>query len=173
MTSISIRMAVLLICCGTAYSQAASQTQAPDGPPMNGIQTPKGPIFYGILRSNGGPTPKLTPEQNAIQVIKNLMSFPSPLQNGSVQLHRMGDHAAGYILQVLQTRPPLTDAEKQTVLDMLHMAYERPAAIASARQPTATLALLQQIDGSTQDFSLKLRVADTKDFVLAHAGAVQ
>lgn len=165
MMSISIHAAVLLMCCGTAYSQATSQTQAPDGQSMNGM-TPKGPIFYGSLRSNA-PTPKLTPEQTAIREIKHLMSFPSPLQYGAVQLHRMGDHAAGYILQVLQTRPPLTDAEKQTVLDILHMAYERPAAIASARQPTATLALLQQIESSTQDFSLKLRVADTKDFVSA------
>jgi hypothetical protein len=81
----------------------------------------------------------------------------------------MGDHAAVYILQILQTRPPLSDAETQTVLDMLHRSFERPAAIvrSSDRQPTSTLGFLQQLDASTQDFSLKLRIVDTRQFVLA------
>src|ERR1700676_3244042 len=108
----------------------------------------------------------MTSEQYHLLIIKHIMSSPTPI--GSVQLERMGDQAAVYINQVLQNRPPLTPVEQSTVVDMLHRAFQMPAAISPQGRGTAvTVALLDKIAGSTQDFSLRLRIVDTKDFVLA------
>ena len=125
-----------------------------------------------------GPVPGPTPQRNMsseefnIKVIKHLLTYSTPLQNGNVQLHRMGDRAAGYILKILESRAPLSSAEEQIAVDIVHKAYEKPTVIvpASDRLSTsATLALLQNINDSTQDFSLKLRIADARQFILKAA----
>jgi hypothetical protein len=116
----------------------------------------------------------MTPEQFNLKVIEYLLTFTSPLQNGNVQVHRMGDRAAGYILKILESRPPLNAAEQQTALDIVQKAYEKPAVIINAadrRSTAATANLLQVISDSTQDFSVKLRIADIKQSVLATASA--
>jgi hypothetical protein len=129
-----------------------------------------------VLGHAPGPPPQrhMTPEEFNIKVIKYLLTFTSPLQNGNVQVHRMGDRAAGYILKILESRPPLNAAEQQTALDIVQKAYEKPAVIlngADRRSTAATSNLLQVISDSTQDFNVKLRIADIKQSVLATAAA--
>ena len=120
------------------------------------------------------PNRHMTSEEFNIKVIEYLLTFHSPLQNGNVQVHRMGDRAAGYILTILKSRAPLNAAEQQTALDIVEKAYEKPAVIINAadrRSTVATESLLQVISDSTQDFSIKLRIADIKQSVLATAAA--
>src|SRR5579862_7479798 len=112
----------------------------------------------------------MTSEDFNLKVIKYLLTFPSPLKNGSVQVHRMGDRAPAYILTILKSRAPLNAAEQETALDIIQKAYEKPAVIINAadrRSTVATSNLLQVISDSTQDFSVKLRIADIKQSVLA------
>ncbi len=122
-------------------------------------------IYYSGDRPPARVKP-MTSEQYQLVIIEHIMSSPTPI--GSVQLARMGDSAAVYVNQVLQNRPSLTPREQSIVVDMLHRAFETPAAISpQGRGTAATIALLEKIAGSTQDFSLRLRIADTKDFVSA------
>jgi hypothetical protein len=110
----------------------------------------------------------MTPEEFRVSTIEYLMAGPSPLKKGSVQLHRMGDHAATYILQVLQTRGNrISDAERHTVLDMIRKAYERPAAIASVanRGTLSSMILLQRLEASTDDATVKQRVPQVRKFI--------
>src|SRR5690242_10438567 len=125
-----------------------------------------------VLGRPPGPPPQrhMTPEEFNMKVIRYLLTFTSPLQNGNVQVHRMGDRAAGYILTILESRPPLNAAEQQTALDIVQKAYEKPAVItnvADRRSTAATSNLLQLISDSTQDFNIRLRIADIKQSVLA------
>jgi hypothetical protein len=135
-------------------------------------------VFCQVSVPGHAPVPSpqrhMTPEEFNIKVITYLLTFTSPLQNGNVQVHRMGDRAAGYILKILESRPPLNAAEQQTALDIVQKAYEKPAAIinrADRRSTTATSNLLQVISDSTQDFNVKLRIADLKQSVLAITAA--
>jgi hypothetical protein len=100
------------------------------------------------------------------------MEHSSPLTVGNAQLHRLGDQAAVDIMRVLGEKT-LTEAQMPTVLDMLHKAFERPAAIVnhSNRAPRATSFLLQVLDTSAQDQSIKQRIAETKAFVAVAAAS--
>ena len=118
----------------------------------------------------------MTPEEFNIKVIEYLLTLRSPLQNGNVQVHRMGDRAAGYILTILKSRGPLNAAEQQTALDIIQKAYEKPAVVTNAadrRSTVATENLLQIISDSTQDFSVKLRIADVRQAILATASTAR
>jgi hypothetical protein len=146
---------------GSAYGQAPSNTGAPA-------------VYDGIMsKPNGGPHAKISPEDFRLLTIKHLMQSPSPLQVGNAQLHRLGDQAAVDIMKVLGTGTP-SEAQVPTILDMLRKAYERPAAILkpSDRQPKAVLFLLQALDSATQNQSIKLNIAQTKEFIATAAGAV-
>lgn len=128
----------------------------------------------GLVARPPLPSHTMTSEEFNVKVIKYLLTFPSPLQNGSVQLHRMGDRAAGYMLTILKSRPPLNSAEQQTALDIVKKAYEKPAAIINLTDRTstaATMSLLQEISETSQDFAVKLRIADIKQSVLDTASA--
>lgn len=125
---------------------------------------------------NGPPRPayqkSVTPDNFNLKVIGYLLTFPSPLKNGNVQVHRMGDRAAGYILKILASRGPLNAGEQQTALDVVQKAYERPIAIINSldrTSTTATMNLLQTISDTSQDFAVQLRIADIKQSVLATA----
>src|ERR1700733_10465334 len=92
-------------------------------------------------RPPGAPPQRhMTPEQFNLKVIEYLLTFASPLQNGNVQVHRMGDRAAGYILKILESRPPLNAAEQQTALDIVQKAYEKPAVIINTADRRSTTA---------------------------------
>jgi len=115
-----------------------------------------------------------TADEYSRDVVKYLLAFPSPLQDGNVQLHRLGDRAAGYILEILKTRNPLTDAEMRTALDIVHKAYEKPRSImgeANRKSTTATVTSLQDIGAATQDPAIRSRALDEQIFVMTIAAA--
>lgn len=145
----STLIAGLLVVCATANGQ-------------------NGDIFANRINGPGptAPVGRYTSEQYRLVEIKHILS--SPNQIGSVQLARMGDRAAVYISEILQSRAPLSPTEQYRVVDMLHRAFEKPAAISpSGRQTVATMALLKKIEDPTSDFSLRLRIADARALVLA------
>jgi len=128
-------------------------------------QTPAGIINPGPRNE---PRPHHSPEELTTARIRNMVSSPVPLTTWRVPLlARMGDAAAARIQSILKTRGPLSPTEQQNVVQMLHKAFERPAAItqASNRQPEASLALLQQLADSTTDFAFRLQIEDTKQFI--------
>lgn len=103
------------------------------------------------------------------QMIANLMASPKPINSLNVpRLHRMGDGAAARVLQILKTRGPLSASEQHNVVQIVHKSFEKPSAImtpANRTMPVASLALLDQVSAGTQDFALKLEIADAKQFV--------
>jgi hypothetical protein len=76
----------------------------------------------------------------------------------------MGDGAAVSIIRVLGTRPPLTDAETITALEIIQKAYERPEVIFNDadRGTGATLFLLQYLNSLTQDEGIKDQISATR-----------
>jgi hypothetical protein len=141
---------LLVLSSGIAYCQSGkAQTTNPS---------------LGLTGPSAGP---VTPEEYRLQTVKWLLTLPSPLKNGMVQLHRMGDEASADLLRILASRPPLTDAEERTALDIIRISFEHPHSILKPenRQPNAVLTLLQQLDAGTQNFTLKLLIADTKQAI--------
>src|SRR6266852_8265875 len=79
------------------------------------------------LHALGGQfVPPTTPQEHRVLLVKWLMSFSSPLENGIVQLHRMGDEAAANAAKIMSSRPPLTEAEQLTLLDIVRISFEHP-----------------------------------------------
>jgi|GEM_PF-4934552 len=118
--------------------------------------------------------PLLSGRDLTIEMIKRMMASNKPLTLNSPRLKRMGDQAASDVLTIMAGRGPLNAAEQQRVLEILHMAYERPTAIVNTllRNPQNTLTLLQRLSESTSDFSLKLRIVDTQEFVIHQVAQV-
>ena len=100
---------------------------------------------------------------NMIRSQKSLATLDIPL------LRRMGDGAAAEVLSIMKTRGPLSPREQQNVVQIVHKAFERPAAItkvANRTSPQASLELLDRISSATLDFGFKLQIADTRQFVI-------
>lgn len=86
-------------------------------------------------------------------------------------LRRMGDGAASEVLALTKDRGPLTAVQQANAVAIVRKAFEKPSVITkeSNRTPTSSLALLDQIASSSTDFALKLKVADTRQLILAAA----
>ena len=99
-------------------------------------------------------------EEWRLYLVKRLMSMPSPVTNGAVQLHGMGDEAAVDVIKVLSERPTLTLAEIQATLDIIAMAFERPGAILNTVnvEPHVALFLLQHLGTMTNDSEITQRL---------------
>ena len=112
-----------------------------------------------------------SPEEWRLKLVTRLMTLPSPLHNGAVQLHGMGDEAAVDVIKALASEPSLTVAEQQTVLDIVHMSFEQTASIVELvhRQPLATLFLLQYLGSVASDATTKQRVTEELVFVRSTA----
>ncbi|MBN9663531.1 MAG: hypothetical protein J0H49_35360 [Acidobacteria bacterium] len=140
-----------------------------------GIYSQTAPSMYEgtMAKPNGGPHAALSAGEFRLLTIKHLMQQPSPLAVGNAQLHRLGDQAAADIIKVIGGGR-LADAQMPTVIDMLHKAYERPAAILnpSDRKPTASLFLLNVLESTTQSDSIKARIGDLRQF-LQTAGEIK
>lgn len=120
------------------------------------------------------PPQVLSAQQLTTERIRHMISSKVPLETFTVPLlFRMGDGAAREAIQILKTRGPLIPTEQQNVVQMMHKAFEMPAAIMhiSDRTPTSTLALLGQLSVSTQDPGLQSQIADVQQFVLAATAA--
>jgi hypothetical protein len=80
----------------------------------------------------------------------------------------MGDEAAVDVLKVLSAKPSLTPAELESVLDIIHMAFE-PAAISEPvnQKPLAAVFLLEYRNSTTTDATIRQRITEETTFVQA------
>lgn len=132
----------LLVGFGSAYPQQIPKTPFPvDNSPISG-------------------------EQWRLKLVEYLISLPSPVSFGAVQLHGMGDEAAADIVKLLGERPTRTSAELQSALDVIHMAFEQPASIIEPahRKPMAALFLMQHL-ASSSDETVKERITKERKFL--------
>ena len=117
------------------------------------------------------PAPKLhlTGEEWRFHLVERLLSLPSPVHNGVVQLRGMGDEAAIDITKILDAKGSLTIAELNAALDIIHMSFERPKSIIEPthRKPLAALFLLQRFNVMTNDPTVKQRITEAFAFLNA------
>ncbi|HLH00260.1 MAG TPA: hypothetical protein VKX49_28395 [Bryobacteraceae bacterium] len=128
-----------MMLCGLASAQAPTYLRQP-------FPTDNGP---------------LTGEEWRLKLVERLMSFPSPVTNGAVQLWGMGDEAAVDVMKVLSTEPSPSSTEMQASLDLIHLAFEHPESIISPvnRKPRAALFVMKHFGAATDDPALKERIA--------------
>ena len=100
------------------------------------------------------PPQEILPRFDSVQeearylAVKDFMRYPRPLSPvGDFTLWAMGDEIAYYFNLILERRPPLSTEETLRLLDMVHTAFRRPAAIRLCpdRNPEKSLALLETI----------------------------
>lgn len=139
---------VLVLVSGFAYSQAASG--------------------FEVKGTKQGPPPS-TPSQYRLSLVRWYMTFDSPMKGGDARLSGMGDEAAADVLTILSTSPPLTAAQTQTALDIVHKAFADPGAILAGtnRKPVAALALLQKFQATATDQLVKERIATETNYLNA------
>jgi hypothetical protein len=115
----------------------------------------------------------LSGEEWRLKLIERLMSLPSPVTEGAVQLYGMGDEAAVDVLKVLSTKPAPTAGEIEAALDIVHMAFEHPESIISDvnQKPQAASFLLQYFDSRTNDGNVKQRIKGVSTRLQAAAAA--
>jgi hypothetical protein len=79
----------------------------------------------------------------------------------------MGDGAAAVISKIIGDKS-LSTAEVERILAIIRTSFGRPAALTnvSDREPRATLVLLDHLDASTGDASLRARIVGERQFVL-------
>ena len=132
-------------------------------------------MAYGQQPELGMPTTNSTvsrpasPAEWRLQVVSRLISLPSPVATGASQLHAMGDEAAADIVKLLGNKKTLSAPEIYSILDVVHMAFEKPQAIAEAadHKPQAGLFLMQYLATTTNDAVVKGRIAAETTFLAA------
>jgi hypothetical protein len=102
----------------------------------------------------------LSGEEWRLQLVEQLISLPSPVTNGAVQLWGMGDEAAVDVLKVLSSKSALTPDSTASILDVVHMAFQHPESIISPvnQKPQAASFLLQHLRASESDTRVKERI---------------
>ena len=130
-------------------------------------------ILALILASGIAHGQTLTAQQEAAEIKHMIASSAPPTAQQAPLLQRMGDAAARQITELLRGRAPLSATEQRNVVDMVHMAFEAPAAIMrpADRKPPSSLALLQRIGADLRDPGLQSRLIQTQQFVAAASTA--
>ncbi|HEX5431726.1 MAG TPA: hypothetical protein VFW83_07155 [Bryobacteraceae bacterium] len=120
-----------------------------------------------------GPHRGLSAREYTIEALKNIMTSPAPLPPIVPRIRAVGNGLAREILGIMATREPLSTTEQGKVLAMIHQAFEEPKAILAPQNRTTqyTFKLLERFDSTTTDFSTRLRITDTRDFVFAQMDA--
>jgi hypothetical protein len=145
----SINRKLVLIACGCGLSLMA-QTFS-NGP---------GPVKHKAV----------TQDDVKLREIETIFRLGLPLKIGAIQLHRMGDEAAVFLIKMLgsmQSATGLTDTQKRTILVMLNTAFEHPNAINNRSNvaPNATSFLLNMLEETTQDDpELKTQISQLRVF---------
>ena len=110
----------------------------------------------------------LSAQELTTERIKNLIRSEQPLDSMTIPLlARMGDGAAAEIQKAVAAMGTLNARQQANIVVMIHKAFENVGAITQPanRTPQRSEALLDQIASGTQDFSLRLKIADTRQFV--------
>jgi hypothetical protein len=114
-------------------------------------QTPDGTSFtWKHKGENTAASAQITADDVKFALVSNILAAGSPVSEGSVQLHGMGDEAAVILLKILGSKPgsvKWTDEETKTILEILKIAFEHPKSILSRSdvKPRATTLLLRMI----------------------------
>jgi hypothetical protein len=123
----------------------------------------------GMTRSEGIPTDNrpLSGEEWRLSLVAHLMTFPSPVTNGAIQLVGMGDEAAVDVVKILGEKPSPTSSEIQSALDIVHMAFAHPESILKREnlKPQAAAFLVRYFASATDDAELKQRVEQETAFL--------
>ncbi|WP_321474652.1 hypothetical protein [uncultured Paludibaculum sp.] len=144
----------IAVLCVVSASSVFGQTAAPQ-------------IYEGTrAKQPSEPHRKRSADEFRLVTIAHLMQQPSPLEVGNTQLHRLGDQAAADIVKILGDGT-LREAQVPIILDMLHKAFERPAAILrpNDRTPGATLFLLRTIAVSSHDPAITQRIEELRQLL--------
>ncbi len=113
----------------------------------------------------------LSGEEWRLTLVAHLMSFPSPVTNGAIQLAGMGDEAAIDVIKTLGEKTSPTSSEIESALDIVHMAFAHPESILKREnlKPQAGAFLLRYFASTTGDAALKQRVEQETAFLQAAA----
>lgn len=139
--------------CETARGSQTFVTPSDPEP----FRTPDGRLVPGRVRST------MTAEQYHTEIMQ---WFITSRQNGT-KSGQFGDTAGALIAKIVGVNA-LSDDETRNVLSIIHAAFEKPDRIPEqAKDPSATLHLLQNLADSSQQPSLKQQIADTIAYVKA------
>ena len=134
-----------------------------------GVVYGQSPLPAGMTQSQGIPTDNrpLSGEEWRLTLVAHLMSFPSPVTNGAIQLAGMGDEAAIDVIKTLGERTFLTSNEIQSAMDIVHMAFARPESILKREnlKPQAGAFLLRYFASTTSEALLKQRIDQETAFL--------
>jgi hypothetical protein len=99
-------------------------------------------------------------EEWRLKLVARLMSLPSPVTNGAMQLYGMGDEAGADVVKVLSENPSPTALQIQAALDILHMAFAHPESISKPenQKPQAAIFLLRYFGSISGDANVKERL---------------
>ena len=113
----------------------------------------------------------LSGEEWRLSLVAHLMTFPSPVTNGAIQLVGMGDEAAVDVIKTLGENTSPTSSEIQSVLDILHMAFAHPESILKREnlKPQAATFLVRHFASTASDALLKQRIEQETAFFQAAA----
>jgi hypothetical protein len=107
-------------------------------------------IFCGLASAQapqynrGFPTDNrpVTGEEWRLKLVEHLMSIPSPVTNGAVQLYGMGDEAAVDVIKILSEKPSLTPEETKANFGHRPHGVRTPRVNHRAREPKASGGLI-------------------------------
>jgi hypothetical protein len=139
--------------CDTAWGPESFRTPSDPDP----FRTPDGRLIAGRERSS------MTADQYQAEIMQySITSHPSDIRN-----RELGDAAGALIAKIIGVNA-LTEEETRNVLSVLHAAFEKPDGIpVEARDPSATVLLLLNLENSASEKSLKQQIAETLAFVQA------
>jgi hypothetical protein len=121
------------------------------------FRTPDGRLIPGRERSN------MTAEQYHAEVLESQITG----RPGDVRPSHLGDQAGALIAKIVGVNA-LSEDETRNVLAIIHAAFEKPNRIPEdAKDPSATLHLLQNLADFVDQPSLKQQIADTVAYVQA------
>jgi hypothetical protein len=119
------------------------------------FRTPDGRVIPGRVHSN------MTAEQYHAEIIQTLITS----RTSDIRPVGLGDEAGAAITKIIGINA-LSEGETRNVLAIVRAAFEMPERIPQgAREPSATLLLLQHLADSTWQESLKQQIAETIAYV--------
>jgi hypothetical protein len=151
----AISTLMLMACCFASGQNEPFNGSAPPAPTTTTTEVPAKYL----------PSPQM---RGRIAAVKEYMRYPSPLSPiGDLTLSMMGDEAAFIVSYLMTTMPPLTPAQKLTVLDIIHNSFKMPAAIrdGASYNPKNSLALLKMLQATAVDQAVKERIATEVAFL--------
>jgi hypothetical protein len=139
--------------CETAEGRQTFATPSDTEP----FRTPDGRLIPGRVRSN------MTAEQYQMEIVQSRIASGA----SGVRPRQHGDEAAACITKMIGANA-LGENEMRNVLSIIRGAFEKPGRIPpAAKDPSATLFLLRNLEHAAEQESLKQQIAETMAYVQA------